>query len=278
VSPTLQHPRVNALGILVDALDMHTALSRVHQLLRGKSNAYICVAGVHGVMEAHRNADLFRVYRDAAVTVPDGMPLVWLGRMQGHANMERVAGPDLMLEIFRNPQFAGVRHFLYGGDIGVAEELKTNLQARFPWTNIVGTFTPPFRELDKGEEQDVITTINSLSPNIVWIGIGCPRQELFMARYVQLLNTRLMIGVGAAFDYHTGRIRDAPDWVKHAGLQWFHRLMQDPRRLWRRYLRNNPAFLWHIGRQMISDLRREPVETARRAQRAVERRRQLHVR
>ena len=164
--------------------------------------------------------------------------------------MERVAGPDLMLEIFRSPRFANRTHFLYGGDPGVGEELAANLQRWFPWVRIVGMFTPPYRDLTPEEERHFVGTISCLKPDFIWVGISAPRQEAFMAHYLPLLDTRLMFGVGAAFDYHTGRIRDCSAWIKRAGLQWLHRLLQDPRRLWRRYLRNNPAFLWHIALQL----------------------------
>jgi len=245
------HPAASVLGIDVDALDMEGALSRVARALRDGRKGYVCVAGVHGIMEAHRSPEIAAVYDGAAMTIPDGMPLVWVGHMQGHASMRRVTGPDLMLEVFRRKEFAGVTHFLYGGVEGVAEELRDKLTAQFPWVRIVGTGMPPFEDLSAAEERDFLATIAELKPDIVWIGLGCPKQELFMARYLPLLETTLMLGVGAAFDYHTGRIRDCAEWIKLAGLQWLHRLLQDPRRLWRRYLRNNPAFVWHVAGQLI---------------------------
>jgi len=245
------HPAASVLGIDVDALDMEGALSRVARALRDGRKGYVCVAGVHGIMEAHRSPEIAAVYDGAAMTIPDGMPLVWVGHMQGHASMRRVTGPDLMLEVFRRKEFAGVTHFLYGGVEGVAEELRDKLTAQFPWVRIVGTGMPPFEDLSAAEEREFLARIAELKPDIVWIGLGCPKQELFMARYLPLLETTLMLGVGAAFDYHTGRIRDCSEWIKLAGLQWLHRLLQDPRRLWRRYLRNNPAFVWHVAGQFI---------------------------
>jgi len=240
----------NVLGVRIEALNMSRALDRVAHVLRGDQKGYVSVIGVHGVMEAQRNPRLAAIYANSAITIPDGMPTVWIGRLQGCRQMERVAGPDLMLEIFRSPQFADSTHFLYGGDPGVAEALAANLRRRFPWVRIVGTFTPPYRDLSLGEERHFIRTIGRLKPDFLWIGISAPRQEAFMAHYLPLLDTKLMLGVGAAFDFHTGRIRDCAPWIKRAGLQWLHRLLQDPRRLWRRYLRNNPAFLWHIALQL----------------------------
>jgi N-acetylglucosaminyldiphosphoundecaprenol N-acetyl-beta-D-mannosaminyltransferase len=239
------------LGVGVDAVDMPLALSRILDSLQKHEKGYICVADVHGIMEAQRSPDLRGVYAKATMTVPDGMPLVWVGQMQGLRWMRHVTGPDLMIEMFARPEFSALTHFLYGGDIGVADELRNRLQQRFPTAQIVGTYMPPFRDLSPDEEQAFVARIDALKPDILWVGIGCPRQELFMARYLPLLQTRLIFGVGAAFDYHTGRIRDCSEWVKLAGLQWLHRLVQNPRRLWRRYLRSNPAFLWQITLQFL---------------------------
>lgn len=240
----------HVLGTEVDAIDMEQALRRIAMFLQDRRKGYICVAGVHGVMEAKRGPEFARVYAGAEMTIPDGMPLVWVGRLQGHSGIRRVTGPDLMLEMFRRDEFANVTHFLCGGTEGVADELRGALTRRFPQAKILGTWTPPFRALNLCEEREFIEIIRTLSPDVIWIGMSCPKQETFMAHYLPILETRLMVGVGAAFDFHTGRIRDCSDWVKKAGLQWLHRLLQDPKRLWRRYLRNNPAFLWHITRQL----------------------------
>lgn len=249
------------LGVEVDALDMKSAIAGTRELLAAASPTYVCVAGVHGVMEAQRSPELADAYDNAALTIPDGMPLVWVGHFQGHKSMQRVTGPDFMIEIFRRKEFAKIRHFLYGGDVGVAQELKVTLSRRFPHARIVGAQTPPFRDLTAEEELSLVAQIRSAQPHIIWVGLGCPRQELFMQRYVKLFEAPLMVGVGAAFDYHTGRIHDSAEWVKKAGLQWLHRLIQDPRRLWKRYLRNNPAFIWRIALQLMTERRLSPVIT-----------------
>jgi len=246
-----RRPAAQILGIAVDAVAMDGAIAHIASFLKGRRKGYVCVAGVHGVMEAQRNPDLFDVYCGSEMTIPDGMPLVWVGRTQGHKQMRRVTGPDLMLEVFQRPELAGATHFLYGGQDGVAGELRSRLLSRFPSARIVGTYTPPFRDLSDVEEQDLVARLARLKPDIVWVGISTPRQELFMARYLPRIDTKLMFGVGAAFDFHTGRIRDCSEWIKLAGLQWLHRLLQDPARLWRRYLRNNPAFLWRISLQLL---------------------------
>jgi N-acetylglucosaminyldiphosphoundecaprenol N-acetyl-beta-D-mannosaminyltransferase len=255
-----RRPAAKLLGISVEALDMERTLNRIAGELEARRKGYICMAGVHGIMEAYRNAELAAVYAASSMTVPDGTPTVWVGRWQGHKAMRRVAGPDLMLEVFRRKEFAGCTHFLYGGEEHVAEELRERFSLRFPWARILGTYTPPHRDLNAEEEQSLIARMRELKPDIIWVGISTPRQERFMHRYLHRLDTTLMFGVGAAYDFHTGRIHDAPQWIKTIGMQWLHRLLQDPRRLWKRYLRNNPAFLWHIALQ-LSGMRQYPHTT-----------------
>ena len=165
-----------------------------------------------------------------------------------------------MQEIFCRTQFAEYSHFFYGGKPGIADELASTLCQQYPWVKVAGTYTPPFRELTRDDEEALIATINRLRPDIVWVGISTPRQDLFMRRMLPHLDTRLMFGVGAAFDFFTGRIRMCPGWVKRAGLHWLHRLAQDPRRLWRRNL-TNTAFLWHIALQ-LTGARTYPPRTA----------------
>ncbi len=232
------------LGIRVDPLNMKAAIDRISGLMRSFRKGYICLVGVHGIAEAQNNPGLADMFADATLMVPDGMPTVWIGHLQGFRQMERVTGPDLMLEVFGWPEYAHCRHFLYGGKHGVAAELKSALLLRFPWVHIVGTYTPPFRELTVDEEHSLADQLTTLRVDMMWVGISTPKQERFMCRMLPLLTSTLMFGVGAAFDYHTGRIKDSPRWMKRAGLQWFHRLLQDPRRLFWRYVRSNSLFLW----------------------------------
>lgn len=234
----------NVLGIGVHAIDMEQAVARVRLAVEEGRKGYVCLAGVHGIMEALRSPDLRVIYANAYFVAPDGTPTVWMGHLQGLAKMQRVAGPDLMLEVIGRKELSHYKHFLCGGAPGVAEQLRGQLTRRFPWASIAGTYTPPFRAMTADEEDDLAGTIGALKPDIVWLGISTPKQERFMARYLPMLETKLMVGVGAAFLYHTGAIRDSPAWVKRAGLQWMHRLWQEPTRLWRRYLLNVPAFLF----------------------------------
>jgi N-acetylglucosaminyldiphosphoundecaprenol N-acetyl-beta-D-mannosaminyltransferase len=191
-----------------------------------------------------------QVFADALLVLPDGMPTVWMGRLQGFLDMGRVFGPDLMLAMAERSDVTGYSHFLYGGQAGVAEQLRRVLLRRFPTIKIVGTYTPPFRALTRDEDEHFVSTVERLSPDIIWVGMSTPKQERFMAEYMPRLKAPLMVGVGAAFDFLTGRVKDSPRWVKRSGLQWAHRLAQEPRRLWKRYSTNNPQFLFQAVLQL----------------------------
>ena len=247
--------RANVLGIGIHAVDLPRVVGAIEDAVRTGTRGYVCVTSVHGIMEARRDSEFQRILSRAFLVTPDGMPTVWIGRLQGHREMRRVFGPDLMLEICARAPSNRIRHFLYGGNPGVAEELATNLQAMFPALMIVGTFTPPFRPLNESEQAALGKQMAAAQPDIVWVGLSTPKQEKFMAESSGRLPCKLMIGVGAAFDIHTGRVKDAPAWLKWMGLQWAHRLCQEPGRLWKRYLLNNSAFLAAIALQ-LTGLRR----------------------
>jgi len=247
----------HVLGVNVSAINLDMAVDMADRWIAAKNIGYICVTGVHGVMEAQSDPVFRQILNHAFINVPDGMPLSWVGHTQGFGQMDRVFGPDFMTEMCRLSVERSYRHFLYGGQPGVAELLKDSLQSKFPGLQIVGTYTPPFRNLTAEEEVDIVTQVQESKPHVLWVGLSTPKQERFMARYVDRLQVPLLVGVGAAFDYHTGSIRDSPDWIKRTGLQWLHRLLQDPRRLWKRYLRNNPAFVWGLILQTLK-LRQYP--------------------
>jgi N-acetylglucosaminyldiphosphoundecaprenol N-acetyl-beta-D-mannosaminyltransferase len=256
------HEYANVLGVNVSAIDLDKAVEMADRWIAGKNRGYICVTGVHGVMEAQSDSELLHILNNAFINTPDGMPMSWVGRLQGFNKMDRVFGPEFMASLCQVSIERSYRHFLYGGDSGVAELLKQKLENRFPGLQIVGTYTPPFRDLTVEEEEAVFCQLQTLQPHILWVGLSTPKQEKFMARYVDRFEIPLMVGVGAAFDYHTGRISDCPAWIKRVGLQWLHRLVQDPRRLWRRYLKNNPAFLWKISLQIFK-LKQYPTASKR---------------
>ena len=243
-------PCANVLGTGVHAVNLDTAVEYLNLCMASSIKGYVCVTGVHGVMEGLRSRSFRRALDGALLVTPDGMPTVWIGKVQKHSAMQRVFGPDLMRAVCARSVQSGTTHLFYGGKPGVAEDLKSNFERWYPGIRIVGALSPPFRPLTQEEESDLFRHVGRLKPDIVWVGLSTPKQELFMVEAIQRLECKLMIGVGAAFDFHTGRAKDAPEWIKGAGLQWLHRLCQEPGRLWRRYLINNAAFLWHLTLQL----------------------------
>lgn len=243
-------PRVNVLGIGVSTLNLDTALAAIGNALAQKKRGYVCVTGVHGVMESQSDPALRDILNRAFLNTPDGMPMVWAGKLRGFRDMDRVYGPDLMHLVCDWSRQQNYTHFLYGGADGVAQELKQRLEGKFPGLKIAGTYTPPFRALTTAEEAELIRTVDALKPDILWVGLSTPKQERFMAQYGSKLAATLMFGVGAAFDFHAGRVRQAPRWMQRSGLEWLFRLGCEPKRLWKRYLRNNPIFAWKIFWQL----------------------------
>ncbi len=234
--------RVNVLGVGVSALNLPLAVAAVDDALREKRRGYICVTGVHGVMESQQDAELKRIHNRSFLTTPDGMPMVWMGRQQGVAHMGRVYGPDLMLEVFRLSEQRGYKQFLYGGNEGVAEAMRAEMARQFPKLQVVGTYEPPFRPLTTDEERDLIAQVAAAKPDILWVGLSTPKQERFMAQYLPKLDVTLMAGVGAAFNFYTKRVPQAPRWMQRSGLEWFYRFVNEPR-VRRRYLTIVPRFL-----------------------------------
>jgi len=230
---------------------MDDAIRFSDSLIRANGRGYVCVTGVHGVIEAQGDQAFRYIQNRSFMTTPDGMPMVWVGRLQGYSRMRRVYGPHYMLELCRFSVQRGYRHFLYGGRPGVAERLAAELTRRFPGLQVVGTYTPPFRSLNSSEDAELSALVAETKPDVFWVGLSTPKQERFMAQYFNKLEVKLMVGVGAAFDIHTGGIKDAPAWMKNLGLQWLHRWVQEPRRLWKRYLINNPKFIWNLGLQLL---------------------------
>ena len=240
-------PKIDVLGTRVAAIDLALATRIICDWVKsGKAHRYVCVTDVHCIMQASRRQDVRDAYRSADMCVPDGMPLTWVGRRRGHHGMNRVYGPDLMLSLLAESERFDFTNFFLGGAEGVADDLASRMVLRFPKLKIVGTYCPPFRPLTEKERGDLVAMVNDLKPELIWVGLGAPKQDLFMAEFHDAFDTKVMIGVGAAFDFHTERVRQAPRWMMRNGLEWLFRLSVEPRRLGPRYFRNNPAFLWHI--------------------------------
>lgn len=243
--------RVNVLGVGISVLNLRTAVAAMADAIAVRRKGYICVTGVHGVMEAQGDAGFKAILNRAFLCTPDGMPMVWAGKLNRYREMNRVYGPDLMLDVCSWSESSGARHFFYGGADGVADLLVQKLRARFPKLQVAGTYTPPFRPLTADEDHQLQDLIRTSKPDILWVGLSTPKQERFMAEYLAKLDVTLMVGVGAAFDFHSGRVKQAPYWMQRSGLEWFYRLCSEPRRLAKRYLRNNPLFVLKFTAQRL---------------------------
>jgi N-acetylglucosaminyldiphosphoundecaprenol N-acetyl-beta-D-mannosaminyltransferase len=243
--------RVNVLGVGISVLNLPSALAAMAAAIRARQKGYICVTGVHGVMEAQTDDTFKMILNESFLCTPDGMPMVWAGKLADHRDMSRVYGPDLMLDVCAWSEKSGATHFFYGGAEGVADLLAKNLRVKFPSLRVVGTFAPPFRRLNADEEKALAAQIAAAKPDILWVGLSTPKQEKFMAEYLPKLDVTLMVGVGAAFDFFAGRVKQAPRWMQRSGLEWLYRLCREPRRLWRRYFRNNPLFVLKFSGQLL---------------------------
>jgi N-acetylglucosaminyldiphosphoundecaprenol N-acetyl-beta-D-mannosaminyltransferase len=259
MQPCSPFPRVNILGVGVSAIHMQQALDQIMCWIEHRFLTYVVVAPVSSIMYAHQDPTLRQVINAAGMVTPDGMPLVFLGRWMGYRHVDRVYGPDLMLAASALMAERGYTSFYYGGAEKVPEMLADRMAARFPGLKIVGTYSPPFRALTLEEDAAVVARINAANPDVVWVALGNPKQEIWMAEHRPRLNAPVLIGVGAAFDFHTGRIPQAPRWMQRRALEWLFRLATEPRRLWRRYLIYNPLFMFFMMLQ-ITGLRRIPLD------------------
>lgn len=242
---------INVLGIGVSAINMDMAVGTIGEWIRKRESHYVCITGVHGVMESHRDKELRQIHNMAGLVTPDGMPLVWLLKFSGHGHADRVCGPDLMFALFEVSGQRGYTHYLYGASEDALARLQANLTRWFPAARIVGANSPPFRSLTEEEDKEITKRINESGADIVWVGLGAPKQERWMAAHRDRLHAPVFIGVGAAFDFHAGLVRRAPRFIQRSGFEWLFRLAMEPRRLWKRYLTNNPQFVLLVLAQII---------------------------
>lgn len=250
-SQTTTIDRTNVLGVGVSAINIPMAIEIIDGWIANNEQHYVTVTGVHGVMESQRDEALRKIHNNAGLVTPDGMPLVWLSKTAGHKHVSRVYGPDLMLAVMEHSLKKGYKHFFYGGKEGVPELLRDKLIERFPGLQIVGTYSPPFRPLTDEEDAAICKQISDSGAHMVWIGLSTPKQERWMSAHLGKLDAPVMLGVGAAFDFHAGLKSQAPKWMQKSGLEWFFRLITEPRRLWKRYLVNNPLFVLSVLGQKL---------------------------
>lgn len=238
--------RCNVLGVGISPINIPLAVECIDGWISRRAHHYVCVTGVHGVMESQQDPELKTIHNNAGMVTPDGMPMVWLSKWAGFKNVTRVYGPDLMAAVCEQSVAKGHRHFLYGGAEGVADLLKQKLEERFPGIQVVGTYCPPFRQMSGEEDAQLIRLIDATRADIVWVGLSTPKQERWMAAHTNTLEAPVLVGVGAAFDFHAGLKKQAPRWIQKCGMEWFFRLVTEPKRLWKRYLRNNPLFVTYL--------------------------------
>jgi N-acetylglucosaminyldiphosphoundecaprenol N-acetyl-beta-D-mannosaminyltransferase len=239
------------LGVPLGLIDYERTLDWVDAMAGEREQGYVCVCNVHSVMASQEDAELRSALVGASLNVPDGQPLVWALNALGNSLTDRVYGPELMARACARAVSSGQSFYLYGGrDQGALVQLALNLRQRYPGIRIAGGYSPPHRPLTEEEQAAVVSEINDARPDVVWVGIGVPKQEKWMAALRPHLEAPVLIGVGAAFDFHAGLMPQAPPWLQRAGLEWAYRLAHEPRRLWRRYMRYNPRFVGAFARQL----------------------------
>jgi N-acetylglucosaminyldiphosphoundecaprenol N-acetyl-beta-D-mannosaminyltransferase len=239
------------LGVNVSAINMDDACFVVEDAVLKKKKKYICVSPVSTIMECRRDKKVLTSVNSADLVTPDGMPVVWLGRARGHKNIRRVYGPDLMQKICSISRKNNYKNYLYGSSREVLLKLKERLNNKFPGLIISGIFSPPFRQLTKEEDDRIVEEINNSNSDIVWVGLGSPKQDLWMYEHRARINAPVMVGVGAAFDFLAGVKLQAPRWIGDSGFEWLFRLVTEPRRLWKRYLVSGSLFIYYISVEAI---------------------------
>ena len=237
-------PTCNILGVDIAAVDMGWLLDYLNDNIHVLSGDYICVSNVHTTVTAYEDVEYRKVQNGGIMAIPDGGPLSSVGQKRGFKNMKRTTGPSLMVEIFKISVSKGYRHFFYGSTDETLEKLYSVLEKTYPGIQIAGMYSPPFRPMTSEEDKAIVERINETKPDFVWVGLGAPKQEKWMAAH-QGRVSGLMIGVGAGFDYHAGNIERAPEWMQKSNLEWVYRLLQDPKRLFGRYWHTNTKFIWN---------------------------------
>lgn len=243
-------PVCDILGVKIAAIDMDWLINYLRVELPKVHGDYICVSNVHTTVTAYENQSYQEVQNGGLMAIPDGGPLSAVGRKRGYTGMKRVTGPDLMGKVFEISTQKNYRHYFYGSTPETLEMLRKNLAQRYPGLRIAGMYSPPFRTMSGEEDEKMVDEINATKPDFVWVGLGAPKQELWMAKHQGKIDA-LMIGVGAGFDYYAGNIKRAPRWMQKCNLEWLYRLLQDPKRLFKRYMETNTKFVWYmvVGRK-----------------------------
>lgn len=249
-------PYTEILKTKINITTMDEAVSWIDEHLEELSGKYVCISNVHTTVTAYRDEKYREVQNGSALSLPDGKPLSIVQRYRGYENAGRVPGPDLMPEIFALSEKKGYRHYFYGSKQSTLDALKERLLEKYPKLNIVGMYSPPFRPLTEEEDQEAVERINAVKPDFIWVGLGAPKQEIWMAEHENRVHG-VMLGVGAGFDFHAGTIKRAPKWMQELCMEWLYRISQDPKRLLWRYLDTNFSFLWYLWKEKCQNDKRE---------------------
>jgi N-acetylglucosaminyldiphosphoundecaprenol N-acetyl-beta-D-mannosaminyltransferase len=241
-------PRVDVLGVGISCTDIPGVVDCISEWIADREGHYVCVTGMHGVMESRDDSELREIHNRSGLTTPDGMPMVWASRWAGIRQARRVYGPDLMAAVMERGTAHGWRSYFLGGAPGVADQFAARIRSKNPDVQIVGCYSLPFRALSPAEDAALVDELNRAQPDIIWVGLGTPKQERWMASHLHLVAAPVLVGVGAAFDFGAGTVRQAPRWMQRSGFEWLFRLAMEPRRLWRRYVYNIPRFLVALAR------------------------------
>lgn len=242
----MANKKIRVISLQTDVTDHNAAVETIASMDGG----YVCVATVHMIMEAYDDPAFAAKVNAAGLIVPDGMPLLWMQKRLGGTQAQRVRGNDLMIELMKHAEQTGLKLGFYGGKDSTLKALKERATREYPDLNIAYSYSPLFRPLTEAEDAAITHDINSAAPDILFVGLGCPKQENWMAAHRDRINA-VMIGVGAAFDFYAGNLKEAPRWMSNIGLEWLFRLAMEPKRLWRRYLILNPRFMWLALKQTI---------------------------
>ncbi|MBW8001341.1 MAG: WecB/TagA/CpsF family glycosyltransferase [Planctomycetes bacterium] len=241
----------NILGVCFDLIGYPSVMQQIFDWKEQELHKIITITNPHSVILCCNDEQMQKATNSAALTLPDGIGIILAAKILGYAHHGRVSGPDLMLKCCEKGIEKNYRHFFYGGAQGIAEKLAERLSDKYPGLQIAGTYSPPFRQLSEQEDAEIVDLINSASPDILWVGLGAPKQEKWMSGHVGRIKAAAMIGVGAAFDFHSGNIKRAPQWLQNCHLEWLHRLLANPMRMWQRYLVNGPIFLAKVIAQKV---------------------------
>jgi len=244
--------RFDVLGVNISCIDRKKALAEVAAQCGGGRGGYVCFCNVHTAVMARRDSKYRNILNNAFLCAPDGKPIYLAGRLKGHSTVQQVAGPDFFEDCFAASEKFGLKHYLYGGKPDVLECLVQKLQKQHPKAVLAGWESPPFRPLTADEEQETLERIKEAKPDLIWVGLGAPKQELWMERHAKSLQPSVLLGVGAAFDFYAEAVTRAPVWMRRSGLEWLHRLIQDPKRLFYRYAVTNTLFLWYMLTDLIA--------------------------